>query len=112
MRIKMKIRSSKLIERILSTGVSGTVGWLSLGCIVFSQYYDSVLWLGQKLSKRLPAETIAIYANVSGSGIIQNGIFQRMSRDEIKKRISTGELRLVIGTDAASEGPIFNVWAH
>jgi superfamily II DNA/RNA helicase len=27
-----------------------------------------------------------------------------MDRDEIKKRISTGELRLVIGTDAASEG--------
>lgn len=94
----------QLIERILSTGVSGTVGWLSLGCIIFSQYYDSVLWLGQRLSKRLPAETIAIYANISGSGIIQDGIFQRMSRDEIRKRISTGELRLVIGTDAASEG--------
>jgi hypothetical protein len=93
-----------LVEKILSNGALGTVDWLSIGCIVFSQYYDSVLWLGQKLSKRLPTETIGIYARVSGSGIIRDGIFQRMNRDEIKKRISTGELRLVIGTDAASEG--------
>ena len=93
-----------LVEKILSKGALGTVDWLSIGCIVFSQYYDSVLWLGQKLSKRLPTETIGIYARVSGSGIIRDGIFQRMDRDEIKKRISTGELRLVIGTDAASEG--------
>lgn len=93
-----------LVEKILLRGVSGTVEWISFGCIIFSQYYDSVLWLGQKLSKRLPGETIGIYAKMSGSGIIRDGIFQRINRDEIKKRISTGELRLVIGTDAASEG--------
>lgn len=94
----------QLVEKILSRGTSGTTDWLSIGCIVFSQYYDSVLWLGERLSKRLPGETIGIYARVSGSGIIQDGRFQRISRDEIKKRIHTGELRLVIGTDAASEG--------
>jgi len=92
------------VETILSSGVPVTGGWLYLGCIIFSQYYDSVFWLGQRLSQRLPGETIAIYANVSGSGIIQNGAFQRSNRDEIKRRISAGELRLVIGTDAASEG--------
>jgi len=94
----------QLVERILSRGTSGTTDWLSIGCIVFSQYYDSVLWLGEKLSRRLQGETIGIYARVSGSGIIQDGHFQRINRDEIKKRINTGELRLVIGTDAASEG--------
>ncbi len=62
------------------------------------------MWLAGKLSKRLPAESIAIYANVSRSGIIKDGIFQRLNRDEIKKQIIAGELRLVIGTDAASEG--------
>ncbi|MDI6776798.1 MAG: helicase-related protein [Syntrophales bacterium] len=92
------------VETILSSGVPVTGGWLSFGCIIFSQYYGSVFWLGQRLSKRLPGETIAIYANISGSGIIQNGVFQRINRDEIKRRISAGELRLVIGTDAASEG--------
>jgi len=94
----------QLVERTLLTGVFDTPAWISLGCIIFSQYYDSVLWLGRKLSKRLPGEQIAIYANVSGSGIIIDGIFHRLNRDEIKKQISTGQLRLVIGTDAASEG--------
>lgn len=94
----------QLVERILLTRLPDTTGWLSLGCIIFSQYYDSVLWLARRLSKRLLAEKIAIYANVSGSGIIQDGIFRRLNRDEIKKQISTGHLRLVLGTDAASEG--------
>ncbi|MBP9649536.1 MAG: hypothetical protein KBE00_01850, partial [Syntrophaceae bacterium] len=79
-------------------------GWRELGCIIFSQFYDSVLWLGILLSKRLPHEKIGIYASVKKSGIIENGFFIRLNRDEIKKRIMNGELRLVIGTDAASEG--------
>jgi len=94
----------QLVERTLLTGLFDTPAWISLGCIIFSQYYDSVLWLGRKLSKRLPEERIAIYANVSGSGIIMDGVFQRLKRDEIKKQVSAGQLRLVIGTDAASEG--------
>jgi SNF2 family DNA or RNA helicase len=75
-----------------------------LGCIIFSQFYDSVLWLGRHLSGRMPTEKIAIYAGAAKSGIIEKGEFRRLNRDEIKKRITTGELRLVIGTDAASEG--------
>ncbi|HRR42081.1 MAG TPA: C-terminal helicase domain-containing protein, partial [Syntrophales bacterium] len=92
------------VESILSTGVPGTEGWLALGCIIFSQFYDSVLWLGQRLSRRMPDEQIAIYANTAKSGILEKGIFRRVNRDEIKKKITGGELRLVIGTDAASEG--------
>lgn len=92
------------VETILIRGVKGTGSWLDLGCIIFSQYYDSVMWLGQNLSSRFPNETIAIYSNVSASGIIRNGAFTRLKRDDIKRRISDGELRLVIGTDAASEG--------
>jgi hypothetical protein len=92
------------VESILSMGTAGTGGWLSLGCIIFSQFYDSVLWLGQHLSRRMPEERVAIYANIAKSGIIEKGVFRRLNRDEIKKRIITGELRLVIGTDAASEG--------
>ncbi|MBU4121756.1 MAG: SWF/SNF helicase family protein, partial [Proteobacteria bacterium] len=66
--------------------------------------YDSVLWLGLHLSKCMPDEKIGVYANATKSGIIENGVFHRVNRDEVKKRITTGELRLVIGTDAASEG--------
>jgi hypothetical protein len=92
------------VERILTTNDTVSGGWLSLGCIIFSQFYDSVLWLGLNLSKRMPDENIGVYANATKSGIIEKGIFRRLNRDEIKKRVSNGELRLVIGTDAASEG--------
>jgi SNF2 family DNA or RNA helicase len=92
------------VERILTTNDTVAGGWLSLGCIIFSQFYDSGLWLGLLLSKRMPDEKIGVYANATKSGIIEKGVFRRMNRDEVKKRITTGELRLVIGTDAASEG--------
>ncbi|PIP07710.1 MAG: helicase SNF2, partial [Syntrophobacteraceae bacterium CG23_combo_of_CG06-09_8_20_14_all_50_8] len=61
-------------------------------------------WLGLHLSKRIPDEMIGVYASVTKLGIIEKGVFRRVNRDEVKKRITTGELRLVIGTDAASEG--------
>ena len=80
-------------------------GWLDLGCIIFSQYYDSVWWLASKLSNEyLQNETIAIYAGASRSGLLMNGEFKRIARDDIKKMVRSGELRLVLGTDAASEG--------
>ena len=79
--------------------------WLEVGCIIFSQYYDSVWWLASKLSgEHLPEEKIAIYAGASRSGIMENGQFKRINRDDIKKMVRNGQLRLVIGTDAASEG--------
>jgi len=92
------------VERLLTTNDIIAGGWLSLGCIIFSQYYDSVLWLGLHLSKRMPDEKIGVYANATKSGIIEKGEFRRVNRDEVKRRITTGELRLIIGTDAASEG--------
>jgi SNF2 family DNA or RNA helicase len=79
-------------------------GWLDLGCIIFSQYYDSVLWLARKLSERLPDERIAIYSGAARSGLIHDGVFTPLSRDEIKRQVQSGDLRLLIGTDAASEG--------
>ncbi|WP_257264622.1 helicase-related protein [Endozoicomonas sp. ONNA2] len=79
--------------------------WLEAGCIIFSQYYDSVWWLANKLSEEhLPNETIAIYAGASRSGLLTNGDFKKTARDDIKKMVRDGQLRLVLGTDAASEG--------
>ncbi len=79
-------------------------GWLELGCIVFSQYFDSIWWLAQQLSDELKDEAIGVYAGGANSGIMLNGEFKKTSRDEIKQRIGKGELRLLLGTDAASEG--------
>lgn len=79
-------------------------GWLERGCIIFSQYYDSIKWLSEKLSQDFPNELIGIYAGGQRSGIIENGEFVRTSRGELKSRIWHGEIRLLLGTDAASEG--------
>lgn len=79
--------------------------WLDLGCIVFSQYYDSAFWLAEELSKNeLKSEMIGIYAGSTRSGIMQDGYFLQKDRNTLKKMVQAGELRLLIGTDAASEG--------
>jgi superfamily II DNA/RNA helicase len=79
--------------------------WVEQGCIIFSQYYDSVRWLAEELStNELPNEDIGIYAGASRSGVMRAGQFTAVARDELKKRVRSGDLRLLLGTDAASEG--------
>ena len=79
-------------------------GWLELGCIVFSQYRDSIRWLAEQLTKDFPEEPIALYSSPSTSGIMLAGKWTPTSREVIKSRVKAGELRLMLGTDAASEG--------
>ena len=88
----------KVIEYLINQG------WLEMGCIVFSQYFDSIWWLARQLSEELTDEAIGIYAGGANSGIISAGMYNRISRDELKHKVSTGEVRLLLGTDAASEG--------
>lgn len=79
-------------------------GWLEKGCIVFSQYFDSVQWLAGELIKDFPNESIAIYAGGGKSGIWKEGLFTAIDREQIKTGVRSGEIRLLLGTDAASEG--------
>ncbi len=79
-------------------------GWLAHGCIVFSQYYDSVWWLAGQLSRELPDESIGIYAGTARSGVMRNGVFEGRQREALKEAVRKGELFLLLGTDAASEG--------
>ena len=84
---------------------SGGAGWLTAGCIIFSQFYDSAEWLAARLSEEaLPGELIGLYAGSGRSALYLNGGRQSAEREDLKQRVSRGELRLVIGTDAASEG--------
>ena len=78
--------------------------WLEKGCIVFSQYYDSVKWLAEQLVNDLPGERIGIYAGSGKSGIWREGRFTAVGREDIKLQVRRGEIRLLLGTDAASEG--------
>ncbi len=79
-------------------------GWLDRGCIVFSQYFDSVSWLAGELVQDLGGESIGVYAGGGRSGIWLGGRFLKLDREDIKARVRRGEIRLLLGTDAASEG--------
>jgi superfamily II DNA or RNA helicase len=79
-------------------------GWLDRGCIIFSQYYDSLRWLADNLADDLPGVPIGIYAGAGKSGLLKDGEFIRTTREQLKSMIRAGDLRLLLGTDAASEG--------
>ncbi len=83
-----------------------TRGWLDLGCILFSQYYDTVRWVGDELVKRAEFAhmDIGLYAGSNRSGFWRDGKFQRCDRNVLKGRVRRGDIKLLLGTDAASEG--------
>lgn len=91
---------------LLGTHPGVTRRWLDLGCILFSQYYDTVRWLGNEIAKRADFADmdIGLYAGSDRSGFWRAGKFQRCKRDILKDRVSAGTLTFLLGTDAASEG--------
>ncbi len=88
-----------VVRRLLVDGA-----WLDRGCIVFSQYFDSIWWLANQLSADLANEPIGIYAGANHSGTIRGGTFEPQPRDALKEAVAQHRLRLLLGTDAASEG--------
>jgi len=79
-------------------------GWLDRGCIIFSQYRDSIQWLAEQLSGELKGEPIAIYSGPQTSGVMRDGEFAPTTREDLKLMVTRGQIRLMLGTDAASEG--------
>ena len=81
-------------------------GWARKGCIIFSQYYDTVWWLAEKMvrSGKFADQKIAIYAGGDKSGMFIDGEFVRRPKEDLKRMVKTGELKIIFGTDAASEG--------
>ncbi len=78
--------------------------WLEHGCIVFSQYYDTALSMGESLAVRLPGEPVAVYAGAGKSGLFNGDAFASVEREEIKAAVKDRRVRLVLATDAACEG--------
>lgn len=79
--------------------------WLErYGCIVFSQYYDTAEWVAGQLGRLLPDEGVALYAGADRSRFYLGGMVTDVAREEIKKAVQAGRVRLVIATDAACEG--------
>ena len=78
--------------------------WLEKGCIIFSQYYDSAFWVAEKLSRDLKNSMIGIYAGGDKSGIWLDGVFYKKTKEQLKTMVKNRELKVLVGTDAASEG--------
>ncbi|RMG20709.1 MAG: DEAD/DEAH box helicase [Deltaproteobacteria bacterium] len=78
--------------------------WLEHGCIVFSQYYDTVRALAEDLARAFPEEVVAVYAGAGKSGMYRGGDFALVEREGIKAAVRRHEVRLLIATDAACEG--------
>lgn len=83
---------------------AGDAPWRERGCIIFSQFYDSARFVAEKLSMDLPGGRIGLYAGGDKSGVYEHGVFTRKSKDELKAQVRARELRVLVGTDAASEG--------
>ena len=79
-------------------------GFADKGCIIFSQYFDSAYWVAENLSYDLKGVAIGIYAGGDKSGIITEGKFQKRTKEDIKKMVRSREIKILLGTDAASEG--------
>ncbi len=78
--------------------------WLEHGCIIFSQYYDTVRALAADLAQTLRGEVVALYAGAGKSGMYRDGIFATVEREDIKQAVREHRVRLVVATDAACEG--------
>jgi hypothetical protein len=95
-----------LVGYLLGTRSDVERRWIDLGCILFSQYYDTVRWVGEELAKlpEFAGLEIGLYAGSNRSGVWRDSRFQRCERETLKTRVRAGELKLLLGTDAASEG--------
>jgi SNF2 family DNA or RNA helicase len=78
--------------------------WLESGCVIFSQYYDTADWIADVLVERFPDEVIGLYAGGGRARVWQNESWHEETRDNIKKRVLSGEIRLLVSTDAGAEG--------
>ena len=78
--------------------------WLEHGCIIFSQYYDTVEWIAKELAKSFKDEVVAVYAGAGKSGLFKGEQFNTVDREVIKAAVKSREIRLVVATDAACEG--------
>ena len=96
-----------ILGYLLGTSPATNEPWMNRGCILFSQYYDTVRWMGEQLARHpdIPTDLdLGLYAGSSRSGFWRAGRFQRCDRTLLKNRVRTGEIKILLGTDAASEG--------
>lgn len=82
----------------------GVEGWRELGCIIFSQYYDTARWVAESLAVLYPDEAIGLYAGAGRSRLYRQGDSVSIERETLKRMVADRKLRLMVATDAACEG--------
>lgn len=92
------------VKEFLESQYSDGKTWGEWGCIIFSQYFDTVDWIASKLAEAYPEQTISVYAGAAKSGLYREGQFVAVPREEIKALVKSREVTLVVATDAACEG--------
>jgi hypothetical protein len=81
-----------------------TKRWAERGCILFSQYLDTVLWIAGHLVTAFKHERVGAYGGQGNCFLWEGGNRRGADRDEIQTMVQGGRLRLLVATDAASEG--------
>lgn len=94
----------KVLEILQKGTGENDIPWKERGCIIFSQYFDSAHFLAENLSKDIPDTVIGLYAGGDKSGGYFNMKFEKMSKDDIKALVKERKIKILVGTDAASEG--------
>ena len=89
---------------LLTHGVDNSGPWVDRGCIIFSQYFDTSKYIAEKLSNDMPEQAIGLYAGGDQSGIYLNSEFTKMPKEDLKVMVKQKEIKILVGTDAASEG--------
>jgi superfamily II DNA/RNA helicase len=79
-------------------------GWANRGCILFSQYLDTVLWIAGHLAMAFPTQLVGVYAGQGNSYLYEADRRRSAGREEITKLVDGRILKLLVATDAASEG--------
>lgn len=93
------------VMEILTKGVrDDEIPWKERGCIIFSQYFDSAKHLAETLSIDIPETVIGLYAGGDQSGCYIDGVFHKLLKDDIKAKVKEHKMKILVGTDAASEG--------
>ncbi len=78
--------------------------WAERGCIVFSQYFDTVWWFARHISKLFAEQEIGVYAGGTKCYLLRAGLEEATNRESLKKMVQDRKLKLLVATDAASEG--------
>jgi SNF2 family DNA or RNA helicase len=98
-KINVDSKSKRLITELKATLSDGYDS-----AIVFTQFTDTMDYLRELLAMELTGLTVASYSGKGGAYRDGSGYWVPCSKEEIKRRLRTKQVKLLVATDAAGEG--------